>query len=318
MKVILITGCDSGYFELAKSLVRSLRRFPSLAQLPIGFLDFGLDDTQRGWLDGENVQVKPGGWDMDFPGREVWEATRPWFKIYLCRPHLRSHFPGYDVYCWLDADTWVQQPEALEHYVNAAARGGLAASPEVDRSYYKFSSNFEAWETQARIAEHCLGAELGKRLRLTPNFNAGVFAIRHDSPHWDAWRHYLHVALARVDPQEDVARLAEQVALNAAIYLHESPVHRLPSTYNWLACLALPCWDVDRAQFVEPAPPYAPISILHLSLFVLREPMTIGVVHDARAWCTVRTSLTLDSVEKLISGKSQLMAKIDQLRAQAL
>ncbi|MGH6976466.1 MAG: hypothetical protein ACREED_05505 [Stellaceae bacterium] len=29
-------------------------------------------------------------------------------------PFLRRYFPGYDVYLWLDGDTWVQDAEAIE------------------------------------------------------------------------------------------------------------------------------------------------------------------------------------------------------------
>ncbi len=310
MKSIIITGCDSGYFGLAQSLVRSLRRFPALAHITLGFLDFGLDDAQRAWLAAQNVEVKPGGWDMDFPGREVWETTRPWFKIYLCRPHLRQHFPGYDVYCWLDADTWVQLPQAVEQLLAAAARGGLAASPEVDRSYVKFISRPGVWQLEADIATQCLGEELGGRLRLAPSFNAGVFAMRHDAPHWEMWRHYMMLGLNRVDPQDDNSRMVEQVSFNAAVYLHAFPTHRFPSTYNWLACLALPYWDVSTNQFVEPAPPHAPIAIMHLSLYVLQKKLLISALYQGESKCSIGTGLTFDDQQLLVQSQARILSEM--------
>jgi hypothetical protein len=129
MKSIIVTGCDARYFPLVEGLVRSLRQWQQLVGLPVGLLDFGLEDPQRQWLVGQGVDVRPGGWDFDFARRDAWEAMKPWFKAYLCRPHLRKHFPGFDVYCWLDADTWVQRPEAVELLLTCAARGGLAAAP---------------------------------------------------------------------------------------------------------------------------------------------------------------------------------------------
>jgi hypothetical protein len=310
VKSIIITGCDGAYFSLARGLVRSLRRFAALASHPIGFLDFGLDDNQRRWLAEQGVEIKPGGWDMDFASRAAWEAARPWFKVYLCRPHLRRHFPGYEVYLWLDADTWVQQPEAVEHLIFAAAQGGLAASPEVDRSYVKFTTGRDLWEHESQVAVHCLGPDLGGRLAMTPNFNAGVFAMRHDAPHWDAWRHYLELSLNRVDPWNDPSRMAEQVAFNASVYLHDYPTHRLPSTYNWVACMALPFWDIAANRFVEPAPPYQPIGIMHLSLHVLEQVATIPAVYQQRQLGTVKTPLTIEGAEMLTQSQAKILAAI--------
>jgi hypothetical protein len=310
VKSIIITGCDSAYFSLARGLVRSLRRFPSLTRHPIGFLDFGLDEAQRRWLGEQGVEIQPGGWDMDFPNRAAWEAAKPWFKVYLCRPYLRRHFPDYEVYLWLDADSWVQESEAVEHLIAAAARGGMAACAEVDRSYIKFTKGQVLWQHESKVAAHCLGGELGGRLAMTPNFNAGVFAMRHDAPHWETWRHYFQLGLDRVDPTHELSRMVEQVALNAAIYLDDCPTHRFPCTYNWLACMALPLWDIAAQKFVEPAPPYRPIGIMHLSLLLLERAVTIPVLYQQEQHGALTTPLTLEGQEAMARAQGQILAAI--------
>jgi hypothetical protein len=308
MADIIVTGCDAAYFAHAQDLVESILDQPALGHLRLGFLDFGLDGDQRAWLTARRVLVREGGWDIEFERRDAWESGRPWFKAYCCRPHLRRHFPGYGVYAWIDADAWVQQAEAVLDLFEAAGRGGIAAVPEIDRHYLKFTSGFGIWVVEHETAVTCLGSEVGDRLLHAPVVNGGVFAMRHDAPQWDRYRAYLLKGLARVDPDEETSRMVEQVALNAAIHLHPGPVHRLPSTYNWLACLALPAWDVSRQLFVEPTAPFAPIGIVHLSLHVLGRPVTIPALVDRRPALAVTTPLTWKGRLGLVDGRDHLLA----------
>jgi len=314
MKSIIITGCDATYFPLVEGLVRSLRQWPQLAVLPVGLLDFGLADPQRQWLVGQGIDVRPGGWDFEFAKRDAWEATKPWFKAYLCRPHLRKHFPGFDVYCWLDADTWVQQPNAIELLLVCAARGGLAAVPEIDRSYTKFVSNPSVWQLESEVAAHCFGPDMATRLRMLPQFNAGVFAMRHDAPHWEHYRHYLQLALERVEPADYFSRLAEQVAFNAATAFHDSPTHRLPSTVNWVALHASPAFDVATGLFVEPSPPHQPIGIMHLTADVAANPLTIPALDAGEPCFPIRTPLSFAGLLGLQQSLPQIRGLIAEHR----
>jgi len=316
MKSIIITGCDANYFPLVEGLVRSLRQWPQLAKLPVGLLDFGLIDSQRQWLAEQRVDVRPGGWDFEFSKRDAWEATKPWFKAYLCRPHLRKHFPGCDVYCWLDADTWVQQPEAIELLLACAGRGGLAAVPEIDRSYAKFVDKPLAWEFEEKVASHCLGPEVAARLRMLPQFNAGVFAMRHDAPHWEHYRDYLQQALDRVDPADSLSRLAEQVAFNAAITLHDSLTHRLPSTVNWMSLYSAPAFDVNSGLFVERCPPHRPIGIIHLTVDVGINPITVPGVESGETCLAIHTPLTFAALAELRTSLPTMRTLIAEKRSQ--
>jgi predicted O-methyltransferase YrrM len=316
MKSIVVTGCDSNYFHFVEGLVRSIRQWSQLAGLPVGLLDIGLEDTQRQWLVEQGVDVRPCGWDFEFARRDAWEATKPWFKAYLCRPHLRKHFPGFDVYCWLDADTWVQRPEAVELLLTIAGRGGLAAVPEIDRSYSKFINNPLAWEFEEKVLSHCLGPELVARMRMLPQFNAGVFAMRRDAAHWEYYRHYLQLALERVDPAESLSRFAEQVAFNAAITLHDSTTHRLPSTVNWMSLYSVPAFDVGSGLFVERSPPHQQIGIMHLTTDVGVNPLTIPGVESGETRLAIRTPLTFAGLLDLRMSLPNMRTMIAEKRMQ--
>ena len=72
---------------------------------------------------GERVQLVAPGWDFDFPGRE---SAPNYLKAEFSRPFLPRHFPGYEMYFWLDADAWVQEWRAVDIYCAAAAKGAPA------------------------------------------------------------------------------------------------------------------------------------------------------------------------------------------------
>jgi len=77
MKSIIIKGCDANYHHFAEEFVRSLRQWPQRAWLPVGLLDFGLDERQRQWLAEQGIDVRPGGWSFEFAKGDAWEATKP-------------------------------------------------------------------------------------------------------------------------------------------------------------------------------------------------------------------------------------------------
>ena len=48
---IIVSGADSGYFELLQGNVRSIRDKPAGAGIALGILDVGLSPAQRRWLE---------------------------------------------------------------------------------------------------------------------------------------------------------------------------------------------------------------------------------------------------------------------------
>src|SRR5204862_8253618 len=129
-KLIITSAADSGYFPLLQDAVLSVRALaPNIA---IGILDLGLDAAQRGWLAERRAQLVSPGWDVSFPDQDRTPQT---LKAQVARPFLPRHFPGYEMYFWLDADAWLQDWRAVEPFCAAAGRAKLAIAPEFDRAY---------------------------------------------------------------------------------------------------------------------------------------------------------------------------------------
>src|SRR4029077_20970959 len=102
---------------------------------------------------------------------------------------------------------------------------------------------------------------LAERLIRYPLINAGVFALKADAPHWRGWAEVLGEALQRSTDMTD------QIALNVMVYDRGFSCEPLPSRCNWPVHHATPAWDEERRLFVEPAMPYDPLGILHLTIY---------------------------------------------------
>ncbi len=129
-RLLIASGADRAYFPLLRDMVLSIRA--QRRDVALGVLDLGLDGEQREWLSSEVEHVVRPAWDLDFPGCA---NTADTFKAQVARPFLRRHFPGYEVYLWVDADAWLQDGRVIDLYMNAAGRDRLAITPEIDRAY---------------------------------------------------------------------------------------------------------------------------------------------------------------------------------------
>jgi hypothetical protein len=177
---------------------------------------------------------------------------------YMARPFIRDVFPGYDIYVWLDADTWLQDRIAFNHLVDQASARQAAVVRQNERAY-----RFWLWQ-MAWINKHYIkGYNLwpGLYLAMRPMINNGVFAIHADAPHWERWRHYYQYALDRTKTPAP----HDQFSLNAAVYLDHLSTSFLPATANWICDLATPMWNDEHRKLCVPYPPYEPISIVHLA-----------------------------------------------------
>ncbi len=255
--LIIVSAADSGYFELLRDAVLSVRALNP--GVPIGVLDLGLAPDQLAWLAAQAAQVVKPGWDVEFPGRERMPET---FKAQIARPFLPQHFPGHEMYFWLDADAWLQEWRAVELYCRAAGRATLAITLELDRAYkrhYKrpklFGMNL-VWKTY----REAFGWRAADRLGRNPTANCGVFALHREAPHWSAWARLMTQVLQRTR-----FFFAEQVALNYAIFGERLPANFLPAYCNWAVGDALPVFDTARGLFVEPYAPHEVIGVMHLA-----------------------------------------------------
>ncbi len=255
--LIIVSVGDSGYFPLLRDAISSVRALNR--EVPLGVLDLGLAADQRAWLESQGARVVAPGWDFDFPGRD---KAPDYLKAEFSRPFLPKHFPGHDMYFWLDADAWLQEWRVVELYCAAAAKGRLAITVEIDRAYkrhYKRPKLFGRtlpWKSY----HEAFGWRVADRLGRNPFANAGIFALRADAPHWDAWAQTLGRVLRRSH-----FFLAAQTALNYVIYGERLPVDFLPCYCNWMPGDAPPVFDAAHGRFVEPYAPHEVIGVMHLA-----------------------------------------------------
>jgi hypothetical protein len=255
--LLIASAADAAYFPLLQDMVLSVRALrPGAA---IGILDLGMTPEQRAWLVDRAARLVRPEWDVDFPGR----ARAPEaFKAQVARPFLPRHFPGFEMYLWIDADAWLQDWRAVELFCDAAGCDRLAIVPEIDRAYkrhYKRPKLFGrtlAWKNYRQA----FGWRAADRLGRNPMVNCGVFALHREAPHWQAWARLLTQVLQRTR-----FFYAEQTALNYAIFAERLPIEFLPAYCNWLAGDAAPAFDAHRGLFVEPYAPHEVIGIMHLA-----------------------------------------------------
>jgi len=258
---LIVSGADSGYFDLLQGCVRSIRDKPEGRAIALGILDVGLCESERRWLDEQGAKIVAPGWDLDFPERE---GTPRYKQAQYGRPFIPRHFPGHDVYLWIDADAWVQDWAAIALFLGAAADKAIALVPEIDRSYRNF---FHAWEEFHGVIGEGYRAvfdePLASRLARQPLLNNGVFALTGDAPHWQAWAETLRRALQRSRNQ-----LVDMTSLNHVIYEQKLPAHFLPAWCNWIAHHAEPRRDPQSGYLSEPYLPHQKLGIIHLTLWM--------------------------------------------------
>jgi hypothetical protein len=280
-KAIIVTAADKQYTTLAKDLIGSLRVAPFKIRPDIGMLDVGLDSEGRNWFEAQDVRVVPVKSDIDYPLREKWEAENPGHRTLTARPFLRDYFPGYDVYIWIDADMWVQTPEAIDTMIVAAADSpAIHICAELDRCYTRFFEHAGIWQIYRDWYRDGFGEQIAGAMTLKPMLNAGTFAMSKNSPVWEAWATIYTDALRRQSEKTARTFMVDQLGLNILLYLNKLPYVVLPAAFNWMTFYALPAWDDRNEHYVEPLPPYRPLSQLHLTRQIKEEAEKISCIGD--------------------------------------
>ena len=265
-KTIIISATDDLYASLANDLYLSIKSRSYKNPFDLGLLDVGLSANSAAYFAGMGIRVEKAESDIDYPARDYWEAKRPGLRTLTARPFLRRYFPGYDVYIWIDADAWVQTPEAIDVMsAEAALSPAIHLSCELDRCYTPFFESGKIWETFAGWYQGNFPPDISASMILKPMLNAGVFAMRQDLPVWDAWAAIYAQSLQNITELNEKSFMADQLGLNILLYLHGLPCVLMPVHYNWLTYFALPKLDTATGLLVEPLPPYRPISHIHLT-----------------------------------------------------
>ena len=281
-RVLIVSGADARFFPLLEGLVLSMRAQEASKAVSLAFFDLGLTDAQRDWLGRFSDRIVTPGWDLPVPERDdLPEAA----KSVTARIFLPTYFPGFDVYLWLDADTWLQSWLGIEYYVAGALATGAAATPQVDRSYIQ-GAGVLRWRFTG--FSKCYGQQAAIDLMQYPHINAGAFAIRADAPHWS------RLAAAYLEAMERSGEVlcSDQMAFNHAVYKGGLAVQLLPATCNWQCHLRLPLWNEETATFCEPFLPYPTISVLHLTADAKDKSFEIATMTGRRREMTLRCPLT--------------------------
>jgi hypothetical protein len=264
--VTIVSAADAKYFPLLAGMVRSL--VDHGVTLPLSILDLGLTGEQQTWLRDHGATLATPGWDLDFPGRADVPSH---YRAMTARPHLPKHFPGHDVYLWLDGDTWVQRAHVLDFFLRAALAGKMAIVPELDRSYWTMYKPPKLWGQNQKAFAWSYGLNAGYRLGRNPILNSGVFALSGEAPHWRLWADAHRRALHRSGLRSAISGknfyffLSEQTALNYVVFADKAPTTLLPAYCNWFCSKGEPMLSPEEHLLVEPHEPHEPIGIVHLA-----------------------------------------------------
>ncbi len=265
MKPLIVLGCDDNFVEHTKAVMASIAEHPSLNDIPIGLLDCGISDKNLAWFRAQGVDVRLAEWNIDFPQLDAWKSKLAGYKVLISRPFMPDYFPEYDVFLWLDSDLWVQTPDAIHHFLEAAEWSDFTAVLEFDRNYFDYRTGPRWWLFFNNIYKFFFGAKIAKQFLFHPNINAGVFCIRRNAPHWKHWQQTLTAGLKKIHPINKESMLVEQTSLNLAVYGNNLQMACLPATHNWSCLQARPAWNAQTRLLVEPHPPHMPLSIVHLT-----------------------------------------------------
>lgn len=253
-RVVVTTAADSGYFEMFKGMIHSLRSFPSGVDLDIRAFDLGLKDNEREWLEDKGVVFAEPQWHMGLK-----DGMMPyWHLAEIVRPYVREYFPDYDHYMWLDPDLWLQDGDVIDRLITGSQEYGAAIAHEADKSY-----KLQAWHIGWNLKHKILGLGLkdGLTLMIKPQLNCGVYCVAADAPHWEAWATRLKSAVdatCRVAPHS-------QFTFNQIYYCDKLPMQILDSADNWICDRAPPVWDDEKHCYCKPYAPFKPLSLLHLA-----------------------------------------------------
>jgi len=256
LRTLIVTAANEGFAGLLRGLVGSLQQSESRPYTALACFDLGLAPATRDWIGQHAAHVVEPGWDLAVDG--TLQQAQPHLRALTVRPFLPRYFPGYDVYLWIDADAWVQDLTVIKAYVEAAAQGALAIVPH-HHPAYRHSDGVTAWRVSREQA--CFGADAGMAIPWSEYWNAGVFALAADAPHWRQWAEHFALGLAATDGK----LCCDQTALNQATRVGRLSVAPLPARYNWLCHLALPSFDQSRLCLCDPLEPQSALGILHLT-----------------------------------------------------
>lgn len=265
-KIAFICSSDSNYYPMLREWVHCIRSFEQAKDMDICILDAGMSEEEIKTLAPLVTVIKKADWPAAIPAHKI--KGREYYKACVNRPFLKDYFPGYDLYFWMDADTWVQNWRGVEMFLEGGRRKKMTLTSQSDRAYpkgmrVKWLGN---WPFKARSfyfsnARKAFGMKTAKKIFPYHVVLAGAFCLHKDAPHWEKWQELIIKAL-----DKGKVFTAEQLTLGIMTHLEGYPTEILPAYLHWL-CEFKPLWDKEKQMFVEPYLPHEPLGILHLSGF---------------------------------------------------
>jgi len=255
-RVVIVTGADEAFGFRVRGWATEVCAAARPRNYAVACFDLGLSEQTREALRSLGVLLIEPGWDFDVA--DSVRTNEAYLRVLTVRPHLRDHLPGYDVFLWIDADVHVQHAVAIDWFVDAVRDSGMALVPQVHHSY-RHSEQTMNWRAQRMF--RYFGAASAQRTLWETYYNAGVFALSADAPHWDAWKARFATGIAAT--QGDL--VCDQSALNEAIHADKLIVAPLPAICNWLCHLSPPLRHRVTGRFFEPGPAGREIALVHMS-----------------------------------------------------
>jgi len=263
-KIVLVSSADSNYYPLLREWLHSIQRYPQSQEMDICILDVGMTKEQLAALKPLVTAIKPADWPKKIPAHKI--KGREFFKACVNRPFLKDYFPGYDLYFWMDADTWIQDWHAVEMFLAGGRKMKITVSGQSDRAYPKGMRVkwLHSWPWKVRgfyytNARKAFGIKTAQQIFPYHVILAGAFCLHADAPHWEKWQELIIKAL-----DKGKVFTAEQLTLGMMVHLEGLPAEILPAYLHWL-CEFKPLWNPGQKLFVEPFLPHEPLGILHLS-----------------------------------------------------
>ena len=272
-KLVIVTGSDSNLFFLVKGLILSLRHVLSLHDAELAFFDLGCNPKELAWLEKRTHKLlKP----KDDFGISDMAKFQPYRLGQSCRPLLPDYLPGYSNYMWIDADTWIQDPAIILHYIKPLSNDDAVVTPELDVAYRWYRDRPSPYHNYKLMQwASSFGEEVARKYALLPIYNNGVYAISQTSPVWKAWASNLALSLKR-----GLTDLFDQLSLQKTL-LETGKWIALPSRANWMCHYALPEQRPDDGIWIEPRYAGQPIGIVHLVAEKMRETyLRQGLLYD--------------------------------------
>ncbi|QQG35421.1 MAG: hypothetical protein HYS17_07685 [Micavibrio aeruginosavorus] len=276
-KIAFISSADSNYYPLLREWIHSIRCFRESKDIDICIMDAGLTAEQIEKLTPYVAKIAKPDWPFPIPARKV--KGKEYLKACIARPFIPDLFPGYDLYFWMDSDTWVQNWEAIDLFIQGGRRMKIALTGQVDRAYprqlrvkWLGALPLKIRGFYANNIGKAFGKSLARRLMPYHVLLAGAFCLHREAPHWKRWQELVQQAC-----RKGKVFTAEQTALGVMCYRDKYEFEMLPAWCHWL-CEFPAVWNEENRVFVEPFLPHKPIGILHLSgVDEMREDRSAGM-----------------------------------------